>query len=150
MEVIRGMIRTPIASSRSGRRSGPGSEVDRSTLENLAKAVDKFLSRLSFGRGAGRGISGELTMTAVFLAALIAFLVVLGILWSRRDFSAADRSARGSLVGRAAGWPIFPKVCGRGAATRGPRPCGGERPATWAGRSSACSRTNYSHWIRWA
>ncbi len=41
-------------------------------------------------------------MTAVFLAALIAFLVVLAILWSRRDFSAADRSAGGSSVGTAA------------------------------------------------
>jgi hypothetical protein len=71
-------------------------------LENLAKAVEKFLSRFRFGRLSGGGVSGELIMTTVFLAALIAFLVVLVGLWSRRGLSAADRSGDGSVIGRSA------------------------------------------------
>jgi hypothetical protein len=71
-------------------------------LENLAKAFEKFLSRFHFGRLSGGGVSGELIMTTVFLAALIAFLVVLVGLWSRRELSAADRSGDGSSLGRAA------------------------------------------------
>ncbi len=118
MEVIRGMIRTTDRVKPMWEAKWPWVRWISQRLENFFKAVDKSLSRLSFGRGSGRGISGELIMTAVFMAALVALLVVLGILWSRRDFSAADRSARGSSVGTAA--RLAESSRGSAAGERGP------------------------------
>ncbi len=70
--------------------------------DEFVKALERALKGFQFGGSSGVGVSGDLIMTAVFLAALIGFLVVLAVLWTRRDSSAADRSADGSAVGRAA------------------------------------------------
>jgi len=71
-------------------------------LEIMAKAVDKFWRRFHFGGTPGLAGAGELPMTAVLLAALLAFVVVLIALWSRREYTAADRSGDPSSVGREA------------------------------------------------
>jgi hypothetical protein len=71
-------------------------------LENLAEAVRKFLSRFHLRGIPGLSGLGELPMTAVLLAALIAFVIVLVRLWIRRDFLAPDKPGAGHSIGRAA------------------------------------------------